>query len=296
MLRSIIFAGLVGCVVSSSFSQTKRFYSLSDADRYDTVDFTLTATSGISFVRHVDGGNPLDIFGNPDLNKINPSFDSRIFKRTCRVLLSLEEYRTPGFGNGLAYAMTASKKESESNYWKFLLNDNKVYNLNLNYGIGSSDVDLSGTSIHSLKIHSGSADVVVNYDKEGPNRIVMDTFLIKVDLGTLIAKDLDHARPKNVLAEIGFGQALLDFSHPLDAPCQVNASVGAGKLMVILPQDMPVIIYIKDSPLCSINMASGYKKVSNSVYTNMDYEPNAPNLLTFFVDVALGTVNFNYSH
>ncbi len=295
MLKLVLTVGLGMSFLLGVHGQIKRFYSLDEVTSYDTVDFTLKATSGISFIRHVDGGNPLNIFGNPDLNKINPRFDAQTKSRTCWVNLDLDEYRSSRLGNGLAFAMLKDGGEEEDNYWKFLINDQKVYNLILNYGIGSSDIDLSGTRVNKLKINTGNADVVVNYDKEEPNLAEMDTFLVKVDLGTLIAKDLDHSRARNVIAEIGFGQVLLDFSHPMEKTCKVKASVGAGKLEIILPRKSPVIIHIKDSPLCGISMVKGYEEVEKNVYVNMDYSSNAENLLTFKVDVALGSVNFSYA-
>ena len=287
--------GLGMSFLVGAHAQIKKFYSLNQVTTYDTVDFTLKATSGISYIRHVDGGNPMNIFGNPDLNKINPRFDAQTSSRTCKVRLDLEEYRSSRLGNGLAFAMLKDTKEEESNYWKFLINDSKVYNLVLNYGIGSSDIDLSGTHVNKLVINTGNADVLVKYDKEEPNLTEMDTFLVKVDLGTLIATDLDHSRARNVIAEVGFGQALLDFSHPMESSCSVKASVGAGKLEIILPREAPVIIHLKDSPLCGVTMADGYEEVENDVFVNMDYNSLADNLLTFRVDVALGSVVFSYA-
>ena len=296
MLRLVLTAGIGIFFYLNTEAQLRRFYSLNDAEDYDTVAFDLKATSGISFVRHVKGGNPLHIFGNPDLDKINPSFDARVVDRTCKVQLTLDEYRSSGLGEGLVFAMfdARSKKEEDPNYWKILLNDKKVYDLNLNYGIGSSDIDLSGVHVRNLKITTGSADVMVNYAKGQPNMCQMDTFMVKVDLGSLEAKDLDHARSKNIIAEVGFGEAVLDLSTALSHSCHVKAAIGAGSLDVILPLDAPVIIYIKDSPLCSIQMADKFEEVEENVFVNMTYAADAENLLTFNVDVALGSVTFSY--
>ena len=295
MLKLVLTAVLGMSFLLGVQAQIKKFYSLDNVSTYDTVDFTLKATSGISFIRHVNGGNPLNIFGNPDLNKINPRFDAQTSNRTCWVNLDLDEYRSSRLGNGLVFAMLKDNEEDEDNYWKFLINDQKIYNLILNYGIGSSDVDLSGTHVNKLKITTGNADVVVNYDKDEPNLTEMDTFMVKVDLGTLVAKDLYHSRARNVIAEIGFGQALLDFSHSMDKSCLIKAAVGAGKLEIILPRDSPVIIQIKDSPLCGVTMAKGYEEVEKNVYVNMNYNSSADNLLTFKIDVALGSVKFSYA-
>lgn len=273
-------------------AQLRRFYSLQNPNSYDSVDFTLKATSGISFFRHVNGGNPLNIFGNPDLDRINPSFEIDVVNRTCQVNLNLSEFRKSVVGDGLVYAMMSSKEEDEENYWKFLLNDQKVYNLNLNYGIGSSDIDLSGTHVSGLQITTGSADVTVNYRGGETNLSEMDTFMIKVDLGSIIAHDLERSRARNLIAEIGFGQAVLDFRNPVEKSCNVKATVGAGKLEVLLPINSPVIIHMKESPLCNITMAEGYEEMEKGVYVNMLYAADALNLLTFDIEVSMGVISF----
>jgi hypothetical protein len=241
---------LLVCMSATSFhylqAQLKRFYQLSEQDTYDTVAFTLKATSGISFIRQADGGNPLHIFGNPDLDHINPTFHSSVVGKTCHAKLVLEEYRKSMVGDGLLFAMMGKKEEEESNYWKFLLNENKVYNLDLNYGIGSSDVDLSGTAVQNVKIRTVVRMWVVNYAKRQPNLVEMDTFMVKVDLGSLEAHDIELSRAKNIIAEIGFGKGLLDFRRPGIKPCNVYATVGAGSLNVVLPTNEPVIIHMKE--------------------------------------------------
>lgn len=286
-------AGL-GAILLSAHAQLKRFYSLDNVSSFDTVEFSLHATSGTSFFRNVQGGNPLNIFGNPDLDKINPSFNGQLDGRTYIVDLQLDEYKSSSLGDGLVYAMFSNKEEEEGNYWKILLNDLKVYRLNLDYGIGSSDIDLSGTAVENLMLKTGSADITVNYQKDQPNRIEMDTFMVKVDLGSFSGNDLYYSRAKNLIAEIGFGQAKLDFSKAMESTCNVKASVGAGKLIIILPKDEPVIIKIKDSPLCGISMVKNFEEVENNVFVNMAYNARARNLLKFDIDLALGNVYFEY--
>ena len=295
MSRLVLMVWFLAGAVQLLQAQLRRFYELNEPETYDTVDFTLKATSGISFVRHVDGGNPLNIFGNPDLDHINPSFHSEVNNNTCQVKLVLYEYRKSMVGDGLVFAMLGGKEEEEQNYWKFLINDQKIYNLNLNYGIGSSDIDLSGTAVNKLKITTGNADVKVNYSSAAPNQIEMDTFMVKVDLGSLEAHHIDRARAQNLVAEIGFGQGLLDFRNTLSTACNVYATVGAGRLNIILPKSEPVIIHMKESPLCNISMPRSLEQVEKNVYVNMDYDSAAENLLTIYVDVAMGAVSFEES-
>ncbi|RED99789.1 hypothetical protein [Marinoscillum furvescens] len=293
MLR-LVFLAALGLSCLCSYAQLKKFYTLKESAQFDTVSFTLEATTGNCFLKSTTEEGPLSIYGNPDLDKINPSFQRKVDKRTCEVSLALQEYKSSSLGDGLLFAMIRDMPEDD-NYWKILLDQEKVYRLNLNYGFGSADVDLSGTSVQNFKVRSGSADILVDYDNGEPNKIAMDTFWVKSDMGSVVARHLELTRAKYVMANVGFGRALLDFSKSTNQRCMVDASVGAGNLDIFLPgKEVPMIIYFKDSPLCGRRMADGFEEVENNVFVNMSYKADAENLMTFKVDVALGNVAFHY--
>lgn len=276
-------------------AQLDKFYTIKDSPEFDTVDFYLKATATNCLLKQsAEDKEPLTIYGNPDLDKINPSFGSKVNNRTCYAKLKLDEYNSSGFGD--SFTMAVSRNDKENDFWKVNLNDKKIYKLNLIYGFGNADVNLTGTSINKLKIKSGSADILVGYDDGSRNPIQMDTFYVKADFGSIVAKRMELSRAKNVITKIGFGNVLLDFDRGSEEKCQVNASVGAGNLEILLPREnTPVIIRIKDSPLCAIKLVDGFEEVEKNVYVNMDYSATAENLLTFDVDVALGMVRFKYA-
>ncbi len=295
MLR-LVFTAAFGLLFSFCYGQLKKFYTLKETSGYSTIDFTLEATAGNCFIKSSDSEGPLSIYGNPDLDKINPSFRSRIVDDVCKVHLDLQEFRSSSLSDGILLAMIRDKSE-QNNYWKIIFDREKKYRLNLSYGFGNADVDLSGTSVQNFKVRSGSADILVDYSDGEPNKIEMDTFWVKADMGSIVARHLELARAKYVMANIGFGRALLDFSDASDTRCTVDASVGAGNLDVFLPgRDVPMIIYMKDSPLCGMRLAEGFEEVERNVFVNMNYRADAKNLLTFKVDVALGNVAFHYTN
>ncbi len=290
MLR-IVLASVFTLSLTLCFSQLKKFYTLKESVSFDTVAFRLEATTGNCFMKASDEG-PLSIYGNPDLEKINPSFKSKVTGRTCKVDLDLEEFRSSSLGDGILLAMLRTE-ESQNNFWKILFDTEKVYHLDLSYGFGNADVDLSGTSVQNFKVRSGSADISVNYNNGEANKIEMDTFWVKTDMGSISAKHLELAKAKYVKANVGFGRAMLDFSATSDRKCTIDASVGAGSLEVFLPGNhVPTIIYMKESPLCGLRIANGFEEVEKNVFVNMSYQADAQNLLIFNVDVAMGNVAF----
>lgn len=279
----------------SAFAQLTKFYTIKESSEFDTVDFYLKATATNCLLKQSEADrNPLTIYGSPDLEKINPSFASKIKNNTCYSKLVLDEYNSSGFGD--SFSMAVSRNDKDNDFWKVNLGAKKTYRLNLIYGFGNADVNLTGSSVQRLKIKSGSADIVVGYDDGSMNPIQMDTFFVKADFGSIVAKRMELTRAKKVITKIGFGNVLLDFDQQMSEKCSVDASVGAGNLEILLPKDgTPVRIKIRDSPLCAVKIADGFEEVEKNVFVNMSYSANAENLLSFDVDVALGMVRFKYT-
>ena len=277
------------------FAQLTKFYTVKESPEFDTVDFYLKATATNCLLKQSErDNNPLTIYGNPDLEKINPSFVSKVKNNTCYSKLVLDEYSSSGFGD--SFSMVVSRNDKDNDFWKVHLNKAKTYRLNLVYGFGNADVNLTGSSIQRIKIKSGSADIMVGYDDGSTNPIQMDTFFIKADFGSIVAKRMELARAKNVITKIGFGNVLLDFDYEMKESCRVDASVGAGNLEILLPKEgTPVIIYLRNSPLCAVKIAKGFEEVEKNVFINKTYSADAENLLSFNIDVALGLVRFKYT-
>ena len=297
MLRLVILAGL--CLFSSfnAFSQLKKFYTLKETSSFDTVDFRLKAASGNTYIKNYAPSNyPMEIYGNPDLEKVNPSFKTKFKGKTCYAKLALDNYNSHGFGDGFAFVIAKKSKEQDGNYWKIFINEEKVYRLNMDYGFGNTEVDLSNVKLDKLYLNSGSANVKVGYQDKKENLIEMDTFFIKVDLGSIETMNLGNSRASTYMAEVGFGTAMLDFSEMPIKKIRCEAKIGAGSLDVLIPnKNAPVIIYVKDSPFCGIRMDDDFEEVENNVYVNHSYSAKAKNLMVFDIDLALGNVSFQYA-
>ena len=178
-------------------------------------------------------------------------------------------------------------------FWKIYLTNDKPYSLDLNYGLGNANIDLSGLSVQRLKIRTGSADVNVTYNQGLENKVDMDTFQVKVDMGSLTVRHMNLSRSKTVLADVGFGNILLDFSDKPLRNYSVTGSVGAGNMTILMPDaDVPVLVKISESWLCSIELCSGLKKIAPNTFANAAYKKNSKDPVTFDLDVSMGTILF----
>lgn len=274
--------------------QLKKFYTVKDEASFDTVAFSLKATSGTCFINPADNEDPVTIYGNPSFSEVNPTFHAEVKNNRNQVNLFLEDYNQKGLSQAISYSMFGNEK-SEKNYWKVFLADRKVYDLDLKYGVGDAFVNLSNLAVSKFKIESGSANVQISYDDASINKCVMDTFYVNVDVGNLMTKNVNKSNAKVVIADVGFGTAVLDFSEGVTEYCKINVSVGAGKLKIIVPEkDYPAIIYFKSSPLCNISLSKAFEQVDENIYVNRSYSADAKNLMEFNVDVALGNIIFEY--
>ena len=285
---------LVGLVCSSliSLAQESKHFRVEQNHKYHSITLNYSASSGVCYLAQGDAEDAVSVYSIRDIDEFNHSFNRRELSNELIVDLSLEEKNNETFSQSISNKVFA-KSKPEDNVWKVILAEDIVYNLNLSYGIGAAFIDLAGLSVANLKVKTGSADVNIDYLTSMPNNITMDTMDIKVDLGNVNVRQIYLANVRNISAEIGFGNMLLDLAEPMDESCHVQASVGAGSLEVLIPRDrVPVVIRVKKSMLCDVKLTKSFTEIEENVFANMEFDPSDENLLEFDVDVSFGTIIF----
>jgi hypothetical protein len=282
-------------VAGLSFGQIKKQFTVENTQACEVIKLNLRANSGNCYIKPSQNPEILNVFSNQDESSFSHSYRKETRGKTCEVYLNLEEVYAEGIGQTISTKMFGNEKPTSDKIWKMYLTDSKPYLLELNYAVGNAHVDLSGLAVRKLKINTGSADVNVGYNSLG-NQIDMDTFAIKVDLGSLNVRNLNMSRTKFMVADVGFGNMMLDFSNTPLVGNKIKGSVGAGNLVIILPSsETPVFVKIKDSWLCSVKVPSGLKKVGENTFQTESYSKDAKNALVFDLDVSMGHIVFKES-
>ncbi len=293
MWRSISFAFVISVAIQDVSAQVKKQFSVEKIQDCDKVFLKLRAKTGNCFIRPSQNEDILNVYSNQDVEEYGHSFSNEVIGKICSVKLSLEQENMPGVGHKISYRVFGSEERPNDKFWKVYLAESTPYILDLTYGLGNANIDLSGLSIEKLKINTGSADVSISYNTDVGNRITMDTFSVKVDMGSLNARHLNLARAKVVLAEVGFGNMFLDFGNNPTVANHIIGSVGAGNLVIQLPsEDVPVLVTINESWLCSINLSKNLKKIGPSRFANAAYTDSSANALVFDLDVSMGKIVF----
>ncbi len=278
----------------SSYGQIKKHYTVENSNSFDKIDLTLSGGSGTCYIRPTPNINPVNIYGKSESNTIGPSCESVLDNRTQRVKVNFTKGNiSESSTKKVAFNVFSNDKGSKEDQWHVYLSKKKPIRLNLNYGMGNAYVDLSGLSIEKLNITTGSADVSVGYISGQYNQQEMDTFCIRVDLGELEARQIALSNAKTIIANVGFGSLYLDFTNKNFVKSNVNATVGAGNLIVTANESMnPMIIYIQDSPLCRVKIPQSFTEIRKNVFVNSQYHQDAENLITFNIDVTMGNIIF----
>jgi len=299
MLKSVVLACGGVLAAGIALGQMKKQFSVEDQEACKTVHLNLKAKTGNCIIRPGETEELVNFYSNQDLEQYAHTFSNEIRNAVCYIKLALEHEGGSRVSKKISFQVLGKEeRENSDKLWKVYLAGSKPYSLDLDYGLGNANVDLSGLAISRLKINTGSANVNVSYDGGVENQVTMDTFFVKVDLGNLQVNHINLSRSKYVVAEVSFGNMLLDFSNPPTVVPAVRGSVGAGNMIIILPDEsVPVKVTINDSWLCSMKLSRSLKKTRDNTYVNAAYARNPKDALTFDLDVSMGKIIFKeHSH
>lgn len=295
MQRKIWLTGCSFVLVSLAFGQIKKQFSVEDTPACENIHLSVKANSGNCYIKPSQSQDILNVFSNQTEEAYAHNFRKEVKGKTCEVVLNLEEVQANGVSQTIStrFFGPSDKRVSENKLWKMYLTESKPYLLELNYGVGNANIDLSGLAIKKLKINTGSADVNVGYYSELENQVDMDTFFVKVDLGSVNVRNINLSRTRFVMADVGFGNMTLDFANKPMVSNRIKGSVGAGNLIILLPsEETPVLVKVQDSWLCSLKMPASLRKIGENTFANAAYKKGARNSLIFDLDVSMGNIVF----
>lgn len=278
----------------TAVGQMKKQFVIENTPACEEVDLTLRSGNSNCSIRPSQYSDILTVYSNLDPSQYSQNFRKEINGKICDVLFSIEDVKGDLFGNAISYNVFGNQVRADAeNFWKMYLSDGIPYELEMNYGVGNADIDLSGLAIKRVKISSGSANVRIGYPGGLENKVEMDTFLIKVDWGSVEVRSMNSARARNVIADVGFGTMVLDFSDRPFGQNTVKGSVGAGNLIIILPErDTPLLLKVSDSWLCSVKVPYYLQRIDTNTFASSTYSKSSNKALSFDLDVSMGNIIF----
>jgi hypothetical protein len=295
MTRAYLIACLIGfCDIS--IAQEKKHFTVSETEDYEKVRFYFQSAAGTCSILPSNDKNPVNAYGYLS-EGFAPEFSYSVDNQgILHSNLIVEESSSVSATRNVSFGLFGGSSKKDNN-WKLYLSDSKPLELRLNYGVGSADIDLSGLAVQNLYVSTGSADVKVDYMNNFPNSVEMDTFLVKVDMGSVVANQMNLAKAKYVMADVGFGNLTMSFTEENYVATEIHASVGAGSLEVNIPRDnIPVKVIINNSPLCRVKFSKDFKEIEDNIFINRAYSSDNDNNLIFKLDVGMGNIDFRNSN
>ncbi|MEX2595124.1 MAG: hypothetical protein WD426_20335 [Anditalea sp.] len=282
---------LIGITPLLDAQITKEFI-VDEKEGFNLVRFDFSSYKGTSYIKHKNSGQPLRVHAHLAKVNILPTFTHHISQGILNANIDHQNIESENLGKSLSYRLFSGSNEDFDHSWYIDLDTTFLYDLNFSLGIGKANFDLSNLSVSNCKIKSASADISLDYSNNTLNSVSMDTMMVMINMGTIDAKGINYSNAKNMFFNVDYGTLNLSFADNIPGGSTVLTMVGAGSVNIDLPSDShPYIVKIKSTAMCRTSIPGNLKEIENKTYVSKGYKRNAANLMTFLIDISVGSVS-----
>ncbi len=153
--------------------------------------------------------------------------------------------------------------------------------LQMEFGLGEANIDLTGLEISNLDIECGLSDVKLNVDKTNP--IKCKEMYIESGLGDFNGDGLGFLRSKYINIEVSLGATYVDLRDQT-TDLTGDISVGLGSLELVLPENANIKVRVDDSFLSSIDL-DDLEKTGHKEWSSKSWKSRQP---TIDLDITIG--------
>ena len=282
---------LAGCIYNVDAQITKEFI-IKEKEGIDLVKFDFSSYKGNSIIKKNTFGQPVRVHAH--LSKVNilPTFTHSIVGGTLNSSIDHKNTASESLGRSLSYRLFTGTTQSYDHDWFIDLDSNFLYDLNFNLGLGNATFDLSHLPVSKCKIETASADVALDYSSQSLNSASMDTMMVVIKMGALNAQRMNYSNAKHMLFDVNYGSVNLSFDEIVPGGSTVSTMVGAGSVNISLPSGhLPYIVKVKSTAMCRTSVPKHLREIENKVYVSKGYKKNAEDLMTFLIDISVGSVS-----
>jgi len=203
------------------------------------------------------------------------------------------EYRT--FNNkGTLDIRTNSHDEMNSFHWKkdrfhheseFKLPIDIPTELEIDFGMGEADIDLTNIQVNDLNIECGMGELDLTV--EALNQVTCSEIIIEAGMGEFEGNGISLLRPEYISIEVGMGAAILDLSDPIENDIEIEVEVGLGSIELILPEQVNISARVHDHFLSSVELEGVVQK--RNKYFSEKWNDDWPTV-TLEMSVGMGSI------
>ncbi len=164
--------------------------------------------------------------------------------------------------------------------------------LDLDFGFGTAEIDLSGLRIEKLNVECGFSDVNIISNKFNP--IECRNLKLESGLGDLSIMGLGNIHARSIDLNVGLGSANVDFRGDQLIDTDFDIEVGLGDLDLILPERANIKLYVNDTFLSSVAVY-GLIEESENEWVSENWRPGLP-VINLDISVGLGSADISVKY
>lgn len=160
--------------------------------------------------------------------------------------------------------------------------------MNLDFGLGKTDIDLSYLTVSEFRLDCGLSDVKVIMTT--PNRGTCRRVVIESGLGDFNATGLGNLKTEQLRLEVGMGSANIDLGPDITDDLEGEISVGLGSLDLTLPKNVNIRLQIERTFLSAVDVDIQGLVRQEDEWSSRDWDKNLPTV-DLEISVGLGSVD-----
>ena len=175
-----------------------------------------------------------------------------------------------------------------SSTWKLLYTDAVPISFDIELGLGEADIDMSGLSVKDFDLSTGASSVRLAWNE--PNRNSIETMTIEAGLSKFRAMGLGNANFRKLRFEGGVGKYTLDFHGNLAKEVDVDAEVGLGSLIIVIPSNIGARVIYEKNWITDLDIDPDFVEQDDNTYQTSNYS-TAPGRINLRVEAGFGSVD-----
>lgn len=221
--------------------------------------------------------------GTGELYRVSLRYDSDVFDPVTRYDSGYLEVGVEGRGKGIKV------RNTEAGEMRLQLSPDVPLDMNLDFGAGEADVDLSGLRIANLDVETGASDTRIRFGV--PNPVKCERLKVAMGAAAFTAEGLANANCPDVTVEGGVGDLTLGFDGLWRQDIDAEITMALGSVELVIPEDVGVRVD-KDTFLTDFE-PSGFSRNGDTFYSH-NWE-NAGRRLTVRLKGAFGSATIRWA-
>lgn len=141
--------------------------------------------------------------------------------------------------------------------------------LYINLGVGNSELDLSGLSLHNVSVNSAFSDVFINYQE--PNQVRMKELEVHTAKADIVLEQAEMANAEliTIQNDMGATELILGDTHLAQSTIYLQSGVGSCHLKIAAGQ--PVHLVLRSGMFASVDVGEEFIEQEKGVFVNQSY-------------------------